>query len=304
MNLTNSTNSVNYISIPIPLISSIGFVFNMLCLIILLRPCFKEKYRFRYIIVKVIFDLIVSFIGSGLLDSNCVLFCLISNNYFGIFYQLYIKIIFAGFIYASNSVIEILLIYDRTLILENRTNFLNIKKNFKYILIVSFILNGLIILPLILGYSIENLMNNYYISLTQFGFSSFFQYYQIFYIIITNPLSILITVIMSIKSIKACHDFSARRSYLTSNLNFNFEIKFTMMVLILTLLFILVRVFSLISIILRKISQENNILIMETILFDYITQILLYIHTGSNFFILFLFNRKFRNSFHFKYFCN
>lgn len=293
--------TINYSSSGIlEIISFIGLVLNILCLIILVKPGFKEKYRFRYIILKLILDLLVCFMGSGFFDSDCLVICLAQTDLAHLIYLLYIKTYFSLFIYILNGLNELFLINDRIYIFENRGNFLNKRGYFKYIFLFEILFCTVILFPLLFGYTIEKNpfnQNQYYLSVTWFGNTLFYKYYVMFISTIGNFLILCIIIYVSVKSIKAYRDFIERRSIsLTAQLHSKSEKKFTIMISIVSALFMIVRILALISNVVDNVNMITKRFLMESLILNLLLEISLYVHSGSNFFILILFNKAFRKS--------
>lgn len=305
INTTNTTkiNILVYNTILLPLICLMGITLNIICFLAILRPSFREKYKFRYIIVKLALDLFVCFTGAGFFDPDCILLCLVKNDLFSIGYSFYIKLYLTLIIYLISGFNEILLTHDRNLILRNKTDFSNKKGHFKYVLIIEIILSLVITLHFWFAYTIKSNQdrpNQYFISFTDFGRTQFFKYYEISVITVTNSVSILILMLVSFKTIKAYKVFISRRSVTQQNLAA--EKRFTQMVGALSGLFLVVRIFYLLRGIIRTISLLTGMLIAEAQQIDIFVQLALYINCSSNFFILFFFNTTFRKKcFFFKY---
>ena len=105
----------------IPIINVIGFVFNLTTLTVLINPYkIKEKKEFRFIIFKVILDIIASLTGIAFSNALCFVDCIEKHSYV---IQLF-KLVFHRYgsysHFVLTGIVEIFLTYDRYLMIKNR----------------------------------------------------------------------------------------------------------------------------------------------------------------------------------------
>lgn len=297
LNNATGTYGIDLSTYSTPLISLIGLILNLFCLSILLKPSFKQKYKFRYIIVKLTLDLLMCLVSTGFFDSDCVLLCVFKNDFFSTAYTLYLKFYIVLLLYVFSGYNETLLTYDRILILENKKHFSNKKGYFKYVLLIEFLITLVITSPFLFAYSIKSTQydtNKYHVAFTEVGNTIYYKYYEVIMLSLTNSIVAFVLLRVSINTIKAYKSFISRRSL--SHFNMISEKKFTIMVILLSGSFLIVRIIGfargitrLICLITGKFAEESKNL-------DIIVQYALSINASTNFFILIIFNTTFRKN--------
>ncbi len=300
----------------IPSLGLIGFVLNLFCLFILLNSKFKQRNNFKYVIVKILIELVGCLICIGF--QNYLLFYVFSPHFImGIsdentfFFQIYRKIAFKYLpisLYMWSGVNELMLTYDRYLILKNENIWFNKEGRFKYILVVTVLTCLVINLPTLAAYEImqsQSQTDLYNLVLTDFGKSQFYSFYMLMLLGFSNIVIIFTLVPLMVMVAIEYKRFIKRKLEKASQLsrlqilNTKREyIKFNKMTLWLIFLFLLVRITDLITaltnriVILNKLSNVYYMVYLENFL--YVSGCLV---NCSNFFVLLYFNRVFRKSF-------
>jgi hypothetical protein len=117
---------------------------------------------------------------------------------------------------------EVLINYDRYLVLSNRKNLFNRKHSFKIITFISGFLSFFLFVPNLFAYKINSVTNetdSYYVSKTQFGNTSLFQLYVLFILAVSNILSTLFLILTSAKLVLQARHFSRSLVSLQTNLH-------------------------------------------------------------------------------------
>ncbi len=193
----------------IPLVSLVGFVLNLTSLIILLHPNFKQKPQFSYLILKIAMEMLASLIFIGF--QNYLLSVIetflqrkqVSTNSYA--FQLVRFIVYkylAYVFYVWSGVNEIMLTYDRYLVLKNENNWFNKKGAFKINVVVPVLVCSLVNLPNFFAYKLKQTSINtdsYTLELNEFGRSAFFSLYMLIVIGASNLIANLIITPLMIK---------------------------------------------------------------------------------------------------------
>lgn len=309
----------------ISIISLIGFCLNSICFVSFLKPTFNQRDKFKYILVKLILETLSCLIGTGLHNLICSLKCSINLSYPFQILKLVLNY-FTEAIFIITGLIEICLAYERFLLLKNKHNWFNKNQNFKFITIGCFLAPIVCLIPNVFAFKIKVLNETAHIELTQFQNSISYTYVLISVWIIDLLLIIAQTVISlavvvafrkfnnykimhqprltAILVLKASAHKSCRSMLRSSRIRKN-EVKFIQMILTQSFLFILVRLVYLVTIsldcieILRKFYDRTSNVNLSKLWF-----VIAYLVQGSNFIVLFYFNRTFRRFLHFKLCCN
>lgn len=316
--LSKFTNINGYFTIPI--ISLIGFLLNMLCFVVFMSSKFKLKSKLKYLITKVIVDMIFCSFGMGFQNDLCIENCRTNNTLSFQIFKLYIFRFLGDSLYVCSGFIEICLTYDRYLILINKKNWLNKEVNFKYIIITCFSVSTCIFMPDLFSRRIVNIRLNlsteYHIELTSFGRISVDSNFLMIKLVCVNAVQILSLFVLSImltiefrKFIKNKANLSNRMFYFNQNLVLLFqnnyenkrkkvEINFIRMTLTLSVLNSLMRSIDLVTVLFNKIHiiywvigstamlYLNNICILSN-----------YFVHSLNFFVLIYYYKRFRKAF-------
>jgi hypothetical protein len=129
-------------------------------------------------------------------------YCKTTGSYFLEFLRLYVYRYLSYCIYVWSGINEILINYDRYLVLSNKTNIFNRKNSFKIITFSSGFLSFLLFVPNLVAYKINlvtNQTDSYFVSKTQFGNTSLYQLYVLFILAVSNILSTLFLILTSAK---------------------------------------------------------------------------------------------------------
>lgn len=285
-----------------------------------MNPKFKNKSQFKYVIVKVILELIMCLIGLTLNNTRysyliCSLIqisknqsisnCILKSTYI---YQLLIFIFYAWFNYLLMlwiAVNEVVLIYNRYLILKKKNIFFD--KNFKSIITISGIIIFIFSLPVLYSFTIKSVpldeIKKYYSQKTTLGNNIFFAFS---YLIINNIFNCIISIMLITLSCLLIKEFrifirtNKRKNY---NLIHKTEIKLIKMTIVINILFLISRLLGSSNFIMYFLISFK--LIKYKTFYFYLANfnlIIIYLIKGSNFFVLIKFNREFERNFR-KIFC-
>jgi hypothetical protein len=138
-------------------------------------------------------------------------YCKTTGSYFLEFLRLYVYRYLSYCIYVWSGINEVLINYDRYLVLSNKTNIFNRKNSFKIITFSSGFLSFLLFVPNLVAYKINlvtNQTDSYFVSKTQFGNTSLYQLYVLFILAVSNILSTLFLILTSAKLALEARHFS------------------------------------------------------------------------------------------------
>jgi hypothetical protein len=221
-------------------------------------------------------------------------------SYFISFLRLYGYRYIIYSVYFWSGINEVLINYDRYLVLSNKNNLFNRKNSFKVITFITGFISFLLFVPNLFAFQItlvSNETNTYDVTKTNFGNTNLYQLYLVFILNSSNILSTLFLIITSIKlALEAKHfshnhTSSTRQNIRRKQLEMNiFKLTFTM-----SIIFTLVR-FN------QFFHSFSQSLLFFNIISDYeflvyysnFWYILLVLAMNSNIFILLGFNKKFR----------
>jgi hypothetical protein len=174
--LDNFTNINGYYTIPI--LAGITTFLNIFCLAIMLHKKFTEKYRFKYIINRLIIEITISLLTINFENALCINGCFFNTTLFNILYIIWAQVIIR-FLYNLEGINEVYLAYDRYLILKNKKNLFNKNGSFKWIILLSSFVSLIISIPLGLSayYKKINGTDMYSIVQTEIGNSLAYMYY-------------------------------------------------------------------------------------------------------------------------------
>jgi hypothetical protein len=237
-----------------------------------------------------------------------------SSSYFLAFLRLYVFKYLSYGIYTWSGINEVLINYDRYLVLSNKKNLFNKKHSFKIITLINFFLSFLLFVPNLVAYQISLDSNqrdfNYFVSKTDFGTSYLFEFYTI---VIFTVLDVFLPVFLILTSVQLAltgRNFSRNIIRLQNN-NHNqtantrqdikrkkLEMNIFKLVLTMSIIFTLVRLndftYSLYDcLFLLNIVSDYEFLVYYTNLW----YALLVLSLNTNIFILLGFNKKFRSIF-------
>jgi hypothetical protein len=200
----------------IPAVCVIGFFLNLIALLTLLSPNLKGN-MYKFLVSKTIFSMIILIIGSMLPYTycrNCVVFQSLGQTIFRTYFTGYITLV----CYLGLSVNEILLTYDRFVILSNKA-IQKWEKKFKYCIIVTVFLALFAFSPTIFSSEIIQVGNSttrYVDRNTPFGNSVFYPIYLSTIAFVQNFLTCLILCILDALIVRQYKKYIAKKSNLTS----------------------------------------------------------------------------------------
>jgi hypothetical protein len=219
------------------------------------------------------------------------------------FLRLYVYKYFNYCIYVWSGINEVLINYDRYLVLSNRKNLFNRKHSFKIIIFLTGTFSFLSFVPNLFAYQINSSTNQtdtYYVTKTHFSNTNLYQLYLLFVLTSSNIFSILFLIITSVKLALEAKHFSHNHTANTRQDIKRKQLEMNILKLVLTMnvLFILVRFndfgYSLLyNLFVLKIFKDVEFLVY----YANFWYILVVFVLNSNIFVLFNFNIKFRTIF-------
>lgn len=315
----------------IPGFCIVGGLLNTLCLLVLLNSKFKERVKFKYLTLKVVVCLFECSLGVGFqnyLKCSLEFFKLsiqcTETGSFG--FQLYRLIFFkwlAVSLYSFLGVNEIFLTYYSYLTIKNIRNWFNKDRSFKHIALVSILATLSINLPVFFAFEIKlvkNETNLFYLEQSSFGLSKFYSMYILFFSGIFNVILVVIVVIISLFVLNSYREFLKSKLRLNDLLNFTplnilegikqtnskrtlkkREIKMLKMTICLNVIYAVSRLFDTIVVFIYRLNnvKESQINKKAYLYLINLCYLVLYLVGGCNFFILYVFNVKFRKYFTF-----
>lgn len=305
----------------VPIAGGVGLLTNFICLMIFLSPRFKDKNRFKFVILKVLIEMVGCLYAIGFQNYlQCLLEphvlktnkCVSSGTILFQIVRLYVYRYASYCFYVWSGINEIFVIYDRYLVLKNCHNLFNKEKMFKYITFLGGLFSFLFFVPNLFAYNIKqagNTTSSFIIQRTSFGQTDFFQLYVLFVLTLSNIVSTVLLIISSAMLLVEFRKFRFSLSNLTMRsqstarsrqeiLRKKIEVKMIIMVFIMSLVFFVVRISDFVY------TMNNSLLLLRWVnnaeFFVYFTNFW-YIFSIStlnlNIFVLTKYNRKFRNAF-------
>lgn len=314
--LVEITSLIGYYIIPAT--SFVGFITNLFCLLVCLNPKFQHKDEFKYIIVKIFME---TFGCLALIGFQNYLECVFEpylsafecDNSGSLFLQVF-RLIFYKYIcygvYAWSVLNEIFLCYDRHLVFSNKKNWFNKPGTFKYLNsgIVLFLL--VLNLPSLFAFRIKALEKDeslFYLELTEFGRSEYYSIHMVTILGVANVLAAIVLTPMLILNARDFKNFIRKKIFLSASFNSpgfqpvlvkREDLKFNKMTFLMIFLFVSSRLIDLIATIMYRIIVIYKINDFYVFVFiDNLSYLSLTIVTSLNFFILYYFNKIFRNFF-------
>ncbi len=325
MNETLYHDLIEFISIngyfTIPVLGIIGLVTNLICLGVFCSDKFKDKGRFKYVVLKVIIDMFGCIYSIGFQNYfQCLLEphilktnkCVSSGSLFFIVIRLYVYRYASYMFYLWSGINEVLVNYDRYLVLRNKKNWFNGRYSFAIITTISGLVSFSSFIPNLFAYRIS-LVNNqtdiYFIERTLFGKTAFFQLYVLVILSISNILSSILLILTGFMLLYEFRKYRLNlstmrtRGHQTSSsrqeiLRRKVEIKIIKMVLSMSFLFTVLRLWDLAYTLnnsLFLLNMASNIRFF--VYFSNFWYIWGNIVLNANIFILIKFNRIFRTTF-------
>ena len=301
----------------VPIISCIGFVLNSLCIIVFMGPKFTDRSKFKYVLTKLVLEMIVCLIGSSFPNFKLLrLICRyehfrntsLANNIF--LYQI-LRLVFNYFFHQVLIIWiglnEVLLTWNRYLILRKNDLF---EKYFIYIVIGCGIGITLYSSPLLLALKVVPLSNEtnlYYLEKSVVGNTALYSFSILTSYVTGNLISSICLIILSVLIViefkkflylQKCKKIQNKRTY--KKLVYKevskkkTEIKMIKMTLIINLLFLIARILGCAEILVYRLLLLGIIRI--EIFYIYlcnINVIAVYLIMCSNIFILINFNNRF-----------
>ncbi len=300
----------------IPALGVIGFVLNLICLLVFMNSRFKNREKFRYIIVKLLIEMLgcIYFMGfqnylmcsweSEILLNNP---CIDTGSFSFITYRLVMYRYLSHCNYIWSGINEVLINYDKYLMISNRSSLFNRKKNFKFIILSCGIFSHLLFIPNFFVFKIHSTNNetNVFILIkSKLGTNNFFDLYTLIVLGLANvslTFLIVFTSFMLAKEIKK-YSNNATLMHLTvfSKMIFNrrkLEIKLLKMVLILSFIYSLIRIYDFFYLVINFLmifKLFNNITFY--VYFSNFMYNLVIFSIILNIFILIKCNKVFRNT--------
>jgi len=318
-------NSIQFSTIngtyTIPIVAFIGFVLNLITLIVLTNSKLQNKIFYKFFIVKVTLELFQCLIGIAYLNiSSCLLeannICSDKGIYFFQFFKAYVFIYSNAVIFSGRGLNEIYLLYDRYLILVGQTNWFNKKENFKYIIGTSCLISVMVYLPLLFVFNVEPGFHSnglYFIEISAFGSSLFIKVFGYVSLVLSNIIYVLSAVVLNvIVSVKFKKFLRLNSETVEVNLNAQTndeqrvhiedifknnrqtERKMFMLTLILNVIFCVSRFLESVVVLVIQELISNSPAVFYV---DSVYNILLYLFLWSNFFVLIVYNNEFRHHF-------
>ena len=306
----------------IPSLCSIGFLLNILCIIIFIRLS-KQANLFKYFLVKTIAENSILFIGALIPLGTCVN-CAVYQS----LTQVIHRYIFVGYLipvfYTYSGFCEIIITIDRILILKNKN-----KKSFsfKLVMVVILIFSICLFIPLLFSRRITALPENKFVLVrTSFGSSVEFPIFLTTTVLIRNTFFFVSLVLSNLLLLIQFRKYINKKYFLvsgvvnqskskdatsknSSNCKISNEIKesnkrklddtekrLTKMTLILSVIFILSRGLQSVGSISSSIDRANGSRFNPfTTIYSFFSNVLNYLVYSLNFFFQYYFNSLFSN---------
>ena len=263
MSITNSTNTsidyrlLNQISniigyYLICVVSSVGLVFNLFGIKILWNTNLLKKHKFyKYILVKTVCDLLVCLTGIGYLNNTCLQCIEVQQNVYGIIIYRFYSIAIIRVALFSSAWSEVYLNYNRYSTLVSQKTWIT-GISLKYYVPVLFGVPFLLSLPVYFSKSIQPIgsTNLYFMAFNSFGRSNIYLSYYLLLFMIELVIPMILLFVLSLLNIMEIKKFVRKKLVMNSDgikKVKSAEIRFTKVILVLTLAFMLVRLFDLLS---------------------------------------------------------
>lgn len=319
------TNNIGNVFI-IPPLCSIGFLLNILCIIVFIRLS-KQANIFKYFLVKTIAENNILLVGSLIPLGTCVN-CAVYESLL----QVVHRYIFVGYLipvsYSYSGFCEIVIVIDRILILKNKN-----KNSFSYklVMVVILIISVCLFIPLLFSRRITALSDNRYVLVrTSFGSSVEFPIFLTTTVLVRNTFFFvslvfsnlllliqfrryinkkyfLVTGIINKLNSNSVDDVSKNSSNFTTSNETNesnktklddTEKRLTRMTLILSFIFIISRGLQSVGSISSSIDRAKESRFNPfTTIYSFFSNVLNYFVYSSNIFFHFYFNGSFSNEF-------
>jgi hypothetical protein len=210
----------------LPIVSVIGFVLNVPCLIVLFHRKLKGD-TFKYLIFKTLTHLGYLFIVAITPIFRCTT-CPISLTLFAAFVNYYLNLCTLNPLWTYAAFVEIVLSYDRLMLLKQQKSKYLIKLRFWPTIISILVIGFVVNLPFMMAFRIQQIQNTqiWRYTRTDFGNSTFYRMYMIVYNIIQTLILLVVQIILNIMVKQEFGKYMKRKKNLTltavtSNLNKN-----------------------------------------------------------------------------------
>ena len=304
----------------IPIMSGTGFLLNLLCFIVFMSSRFRLKSKLKYLIAKVLFDMIFCLLGIGFQNDLCPLNCNLRHSLLFQIFRLYIFKFMSDSLYVSVGFINICLTFDRYLILLNKKNWLNKIHNFKYIVSACLCSSLVLFVPDLFAQKIVSAGGNetalFRIKLTEFGQSTAHSYYSLLVRAVVSLVQLLLMIVASGMLIVEYRKFIQNKSNLSNQMYFfnqnlvllfqnsqkakqrKVEINLIRMTLVFSGLDAFMRIVNLLTVVFQKVNWLNNTFDTEFILYlTNVCTIIIYFIQSYNFLVLAYYYKRFRKTF-------
>ena len=273
-NSTNKTDQINHFILNYKLLNHIsniigyyaltavalsGFLLNAIGVKILCNKILLKKHKFyKYILVKTVCDMLVCLTGIGYLNYTCLECIEIKKDHYGFMvYRYYFIANFTRLTLFSSAWSEVYLNYNRYSTLVGKKTWLT-GISLKYYVPLLFGFPILLFLPIAFSISIKlyHPTNLYTVVLSKLGNSALFSFYYLLVFVLESILPIILLLVLSILNINEFKKFMRKKMVKSNDGQRKIklaEIKFTKVILVLTFLFVLARLFDLLSGILYRL---------------------------------------------------
>lgn len=313
----------------VPIISAIGFILNVLSLLVILH--FKSNHinQLKYLNIKLALEAVACLFGIGFQNSILCLLekyvmtnytCDSTSSYALMMFKLYGQKLFLFYLYVLDGAIEIYLTLDRLVIFKNRMNIFSDKKNFKYILTITFVGLFIICLPFAFSYEIKQMPNvtgSYQMIESKFGKTPFCSIYILLVLGSANILTLIILIPATFLVAFEFNRFIASKriilnrfqsvteqspSQMTEYREFKrkkAQLKIMCMTFALSFIFLLVRLTDLAATLCHRLILIQNVFEDKSFMVYLLNINYIFIPASvcANFFILIIYNKKFRKTF-------
>ena len=238
----------------ITIISIVGLFMNTVAINVISNKTLLRKHVFyRYILCKTICDWFACLSGIGYMNNLCILCPEILCSTYGIqVYEYYVISIFIRITFFASVWAEVYLNYTRFATLVDTNKFL-IKRSIKYYYMTLIVISILPFIPIYFAKSIEPLNpTGYYAALNSFGKSDYFSYYFLPLLLIESVIPMGLLLMLSTLNIHhfrkiMLQKFAKNAEPKNKKTIKKLEIKFTKLIIIITLIFMIAHISDLMS---------------------------------------------------------
>ena len=301
----------------IPIVSLIGSFLNAITLSIFFNPKFK-KNKYSFVTAKVVNDFLGSLIGIGFQNYlKCILekfvyfnFCTETYSLVHSIFKVYIYKYIGFPLFLLSGILNSCIAYDRYLTLRSKSNWFNKKTSFKYIVSLSVISLLVLFVPILFAFQIDHIGNKrYLVKMTKFGEKKIFILYISNLVVIGCLANLIVFISLNVltynkykefikKNDRTCSIYIVTSQFRKQVKKMKFRIEFLKMAFILTSIFFMSRFFEFMGFLCASLHYKFKLIDDDfLILIGNIVFIFFYFEMGINFFVLFRFNLKFRQSF-------